>query len=169
MSNQPVEINTVINEVLNLRAYEHRVNNIEIVAHFAAGLPPIFADCFQLQQVFLYIVLNAEQAINEAHNRGNFTVTTEQVNGSIRISFAVDGPGIPPEIIDRIFDPFFTTKDIGKGIGLGLSISYGIITKMGGRIWAESQYGHSATFIVEFPLQQDKLLGDTTPAPQPDG
>ena len=169
LSTQPVEINPVITEVLNLRAYEHRVNNIEVVTRFAPGIPPIIADRFQLQQVFLNIVLNAEQAMNEAHSRGNFTVTTELLNSSIKISFADDGPGIPPEIINRIFDPFFTTKDIGKGTGLGLSISYGIITKMGGRIWAESQFGHGATFIVEFPLKQDNLIGDNAPAIPPNG
>jgi PAS domain S-box-containing protein len=169
LSTQPVEINPIINEVLNLRAYEHRVNNIEVVTRFAPDLPLIIADRFQLQQVFLNIVLNAEQAMNEAHSRGNFTVTTELLTSSIKISFADDGPGIPPEIINRIFDPFFTTKDIGKGTGLGLSISYGIVTKMGGRIWAESQFGHGATFIVEFPLKQDNLIGDTAPALQPNG
>ncbi len=129
------------------------MTNIEVVTQFAPDLPPIIADRFQLQQVFLNIVLNAEQAMTEAHSRGNFTVTTERLNDSIRISFADDGPGIPPKIINRIFDPFFTTKDIGKGTGLGLSISYGIITKMDGRIWAKSQYGHGATFIIEFPLK----------------
>jgi signal transduction histidine kinase len=112
--------------------------------------------------VFLNIVLNAEQAMTESHGRGNLTVTTEQLNGNIRISFADDGPGIPPEIINRIFDPFFTTKDIGKGTGLGLSICYGIVTKQGGRIYAESQHGHGATFIIECPLKHDTLSGDSS-------
>jgi PAS domain S-box-containing protein len=162
LSNQPVEINAVINEVLNLRAYEHRVNNIEVITHFTANLPAIIADRFQMQQVFLNIVLNAEQAMMESRGRGNLTVTTERLNFNIRISFADDGPGIPPEILNRIFDPFFTTKDIGKGTGLGLSICYGIVTKQGDRIYAESQHGKGATFIIEFPLKHEKLSGDSS-------
>ncbi|MGP8079473.1 MAG: sensor histidine kinase [Dehalococcoidales bacterium] len=79
------------------------------------------------------------------------------INDIIRTSFTDDGPGIPPEIINRIFDPFFTTKDIGKETGLGLSICYGIVTKQGGRIYAVSQHGHGATFIIEIPLKRDAL------------
>ena len=168
LSTQPVAINTVIMEVLQLRAYEHRVNNIEVVTHFAPDLPEILADRFQMQQVFLNIVLNGEQAMTGAHGRGNLTITTAQINGCIKITFADDGPGIPPEIINRIFDPFFTTKDIGKGTGLGLSISYGIITKMGGRIYAESQFGKGAAFIIELPLKIDNQ-SDEAPAVQPNG
>jgi signal transduction histidine kinase len=102
--------------------------------------------------VFLNVVLNAEQAMIESHNRGNLTVTTEQLDNIIKISFNDDGPGIPFDIINRIFDPFFTTKEVGKGTGLGLSICYGIVTKQGGRIYAESQPGKGATFIVELPI-----------------
>ena len=152
LSAQPVEINAVITQVLSLRAYEHRVNNIEVVTHFAAELPEIVADHFQMQQVFLNIVLNAEQAMIASKGRGNLTVTTEKREGMIWISFADSGPGIPPDIINRIFDPFFTTKEVGKGTGLGLSICYGIITKQGGRIYAQSQPGQGATFIVELPI-----------------
>ena len=152
LSAQPVEINAVITQVLSLRAYEHRVSNIEVVTHFAASLPEIVADHFQMQQVFLNIVLNAEQAMIESKGRGNLTVTTEKLDGMIRISFADNGPGIPPDIINRIFDPFFTTKEVGKGTGLGLSICYGIVTKQGGRIYAQSQPGQGAAFIVELPI-----------------
>ena len=105
-----------------------------------------------MQQVFLNIVLNAKQAMIESKGRGILTVTTEKLEGMIRISFADNGPGIPPDIINRIFDPFFTTKEVGKGTGLGLSICYGIVTKQGGRIYAQSQPGQGATFIVELPI-----------------
>jgi PAS domain S-box-containing protein len=152
LSAQPVEINSIIDQVLKLRAYEHRVNNIEVVTHLASNLPEIVADRFQMQQVFLNIVLNAEQAMIESHNRGSLTVTTERIEGNIKISFADNGPGIPQDIINRIFDPFFTTKEVGKGTGLGLSICYGIVSKQGGRIYAESQLGQGATFIVELPI-----------------
>jgi len=149
---QAIDINTVICEVLNLRAYEDKANNIEITTHLAPDIPEIMTDRFQLQQVFLNIVLNAEQSMTSSNGHGNLTVTTEQVNGFIRISFADDGPGIPSEIMNRIFDPFFTTKEVGKGTGLGLSICYGIIANQGGKIYARSRQGKGATFVVELPL-----------------
>ena len=152
MSAEPIEINAIINQVLSLRAYEHRVNNIVANTHLAPNLPVIVADRFQMQQVFLNIVLNAEQAMTEFKGGGNLTITTEQLGGIIKISFADDGPGILPEIMNRIFDPFFTTKEVGKGTGLGLSICYGIVTSQGGRIYAESQPGKGATFIIELPV-----------------
>ena len=152
LSNQPVEINAIINQVLNLRAYEHRVSNIKVLTRFTPNLSEINADRFQMQQVFLNIVLNAEQAMIEAHGGGNLTITTEQPNDIIKISFSDDGPGIPQDIINRVFDPFFTTKEVGKGTGLGLSICYGIVTKQGGRIYAQSQPGKGATFVVELPI-----------------
>jgi signal transduction histidine kinase len=153
LSAQPVKINDVINQVLDLRAYEHRVNNIAVVTQLDPEIPEIIADRFQLQQVFVNIVLNAEQAMIESHERGNLTVTSEVLKGMIKTSFSDDGPGIPQDIIHRIFDPFFTTKDAGKGTGLGLSISYGIVSKLGGRIYAESQPGKGASFVVELPLK----------------
>jgi PAS domain S-box-containing protein len=153
LSAQPVKINDVVNQVLDLRAYEHRVNNIAVVTHLDPDIPEIIADRFQLQQVFVNIVLNAEQAMIESHERGNLTVTSEVIKGMIRTSFSDDGPGIPQDIINRIFDPFFTTKDAGKGTGLGLSISYGIVSKLGGRIYAESKPGKGASFVVELPLK----------------
>ena len=95
---------------------------------------------------------HTEQAMTESKGRGNLIVDTEPLDGIIRISFADDGPGIPPEIMNRIFDPFFTTKEVGKGTGLGLSICYGIITSQGGRIYTESKPGSGATFIIELPI-----------------
>ena len=151
---QSVNINSAIENVLELRAYQQRVNNNEVDTRFAPDLPEITADSFQLQQVFLNIVINAEHFMTEAHGRGTLTITTEQVGDIIRASFADDGPGIARENIGHLFDPFFTTKEVGKGTGLGLSISYGIITEHGGRIYAESEPGKGATFIVELPVSR---------------
>ena len=148
----PVDINKEIQAILALRAYEQKVNNVEVGTHFAANLPEIIANGSQLQQVFLNIVINAEQSMLEAHGKGILTVTTEQVGNIIRISFADDGPGITQENLGRLFDPFFTTKEVGKGTGLGLSICHGIITEHGGRIYAESQLGKGSKFIVELPV-----------------
>jgi len=149
---QLVDINKVIQNVLDLRAYEQRVNNIEVDTQLVANLPEVLADGFQLQQVFLNIVINAEHFMSEAHGRGRLTVTTEWVGDIVRASFADDGPGIPPENLSHLFNPFFTTKEVGKGTGLGLSISYGIISAHDGRIYTESELGKGATFVVELPV-----------------
>jgi signal transduction histidine kinase len=107
---------------------------------------------FQLQQVFLNIIINAEFFMLEAHGKGTLTIVTEQAGNSIRATIADDGAGISRENMKHIFSPFFTTKEVGKGTGLGLSICHGIITEHGGRIWAESKLGKGATFIIELPV-----------------
>jgi signal transduction histidine kinase len=150
---QTVNINSVIANVLALRTYEQRVSNIQVITHFAPDLPEIWADYFQLQQVFLNIVINAEHFMIEAHSGGTLTITTEWTEDIIKVSFADDGPGISKENLGHLFDPFFTTKEIGKGTGLGLSICHGITTEHGGRIYAESELGKGATFILELPIR----------------
>ena len=145
-------IDTVIEKVLALRAYEHRVNNIQAITHLAADLPEIIADYSQLQHVFLNIVINAEYFMIEAHSEGSLTITTERAGNIIRASFVDDGPGIPQQNLEHLFASFFTTKEVGKGTGLGLSICRGIITEHGGGIYAESEPGKGATFVVELPI-----------------
>jgi PAS domain S-box-containing protein len=152
LSAESTDLNAVINEVLSLRAYEHKVSNIEVCTSLSPAVPSIITDRFQMQQVFLNIVLNAEQAMIEAHSRGCLTIKSERTDNHIRVSFANDGPEIPPDIINRIFDPFFTTKEVGKGTGLGLSICYGIVTNQGGRIYAQNQSGNGPEFVVELPV-----------------
>ena len=151
---QPMNINDVIQPVLELRAYELKVNNITVNTKFAPDLPEVLANEFQLQQVFLNIIINAEHFMIEAHGNGTLTITTEHSDDVVRVSFSNDGSGIPRENLARIFDPFFTTKDVGKGTGLGLSISYGIIAEHGGRIYAESEVGNDTTFVVELPINK---------------
>jgi PAS domain S-box-containing protein len=153
---QLLNLNDVIGKVLELRAYEQRVSNIEVVKCLAPDLPQIMADYFQLQQVFLNIIINTEYFMLEAHNKGTLTITTERAGDIVRASFADDGPGMPKENLLHIFDPFFTTKEVGKGTGLGLSICHGIVTAHGGRIYAESEPGKGATFIVELPIKQEE-------------
>jgi PAS domain S-box-containing protein len=153
-----VNISDIIKKVLELRAYEQRVNNIRVKSRFAADLPQVMADYFQLQQVFLNIVINAEHFMVEAHNKGTLTITTEKVDNVVKASFADDGPGIPEEDLGHVFDPFFTTKEVGKGTGLGLSICHGIIAEHGGQIYARSELGRGATFTVELPIQCALIL-----------
>ncbi|MBI4284655.1 MAG: hypothetical protein HY670_01985 [Chloroflexi bacterium] len=151
---QLTNVNSVIERVLALRAYEQKVNNIQVNAQLAPGLPEIMADPSQLQQVFFNLVINAEHFMLKAHKRGTLTILTEKSGRTVRVTFTDDGPGIPKEHMKRLFTPFFTTKEVGKGTGLGLSICYGIITRHGGRIYAESEPGKGATFIVELPITQ---------------
>jgi len=146
------QINTIIDDVLRLRAYEQKINGIEIKRQFAPDLPEISVDYFQMQQILLNIIINAEYFMAEAHKKGTLTVTTKKRNDTVRISIADDGPGIPPKNLPRIFDPFFTTKEAGKGTGLGLSICHGIVTEHGGQIYVRSQQGKGVTIFIELPI-----------------
>ena len=149
---QMSQINKVVEDVLRLRTYEQKVNNIEVERHLAENLPDIMMDHFQMQQCFLNIVVNSEFAMLEAHHEGKLVITTEQVSNIVRITFTDDGPGIPKENLQRIFNPFFTTKEVGKGTGLGLSICHGIVVEHGGQIYAGSEKALGATLVVELPL-----------------
>jgi signal transduction histidine kinase len=112
---QLVDINRVIEKVLTLRAYEHKVENIQVVNRFAPDLPLTMADYFQLQQVFLNIIINAEHFMLEAHQRGTLTITTRRAGNSIIASFADDGPGIAKEDMVHLFDPFSPPRRWGRG------------------------------------------------------
>jgi PAS domain S-box-containing protein len=158
---QIYQVNSVIDDVLELRAHEHKSSNIDIQRHLATDIPEITLDYFQMQQVFMNIIINAEYFMTEAHNRGTLTVTTQKDNGTVRISFADDGPGITTENLNRIFDPFFTTKEAGKGTGLGLSICHSIVADHGGQTYVRSQLGKGTTIFVEMPIEsraRDKSL-----------
>jgi PAS domain S-box-containing protein len=150
---QSVQLNDILWEVLKLRSYEHRVKNIRVITEFAPGLPEIQADKIQLQQVFMNIIVNAEDAVMETHNNGTLSIITKHINNIIKISFTDNGCGIADDNMNRLFEPFFTTKSMGKGTGLGLSICYGIITKHNGKIYPLSKQGKGTTFIIELPLE----------------
>jgi len=150
---KPMDINTAIKTVLDLRAYEQKVHNIEVVTKFDPSLPEITADIFRMQQVFVNIIINAEYFMVEAHGKGTLTITTERKGDIIRASFADDGPGIKKEHMRHLFDPFFSTKEVGRGTGLGLSICHGIVTEHGGQIYAASEPGMGATLTVELPIK----------------
>jgi two-component system NtrC family sensor kinase len=158
-----VHINDILNRTIDFRAYEMKVSNIEVVRNFDPHLPTLWADEHQLQQVFMNIIMNAEQAMLEAHGKGRLEIHThgDRKRKSIRITVSDDGPGISDQDLSKIFDPFFTTKPVGRGTGLGLSISFSIIEEHGGQIRAESKHGHGATFIVEFPVVQEAPEQDT--------
>ncbi len=149
-----VNLNTLLERVLELRNYDLRLKNITLELELDPQLPRTMADPDQIQQVFFNIITNAEHAMLEANGQGRLIVHSGAAGGYIRLSFADDGPGLPPENLRRVFDPFFTTKRVGEGTGLGLTIAYGIIEDHGGRIRAESRAGKGATFIVDLPIVQ---------------
>ena len=149
-----VDVNQVVRETLSLRSYEQRVTNITVIDALAAGIPQIFADPHQVQQVLLNLVINAEQAMLAANGRGTIVVRTWQdfERESIILEVNDDGPGVSEEVKLKIFDPFFTTKEVGKGTGLGLTVAYAIVQEHGGRMWLESKAGAGASFYLELPV-----------------
>lgn len=147
-----VELHTVLDEVLEIMAYDLRTSNVTVVKELAPSVPAIMADQHQLQQVFVNILGNARQAIEPFQREGRIVIRTRSADGWVTLEFQDNGPGIKPQHLARIFDPFFTTKPSGKGTGLGLSLSYGLIQEHGGRISAQSEPGHGATFIIELPV-----------------
>lgn len=156
-----ISLNEALEKTMELRAHTMKLNNIELVVELAPDLPKTLADFHQMQQVFINIINNAEQAMVEAHGKGRLIVKTRKSGNMIQISFADNGPGISEENIQRIFDPFFTTKEVGKGTGLGLSICYGLVEAHGGRIYARSKLGQGATFVVEIPIVfEDRLVAE---------
>ena len=149
-----VDINRILEIAIEFRKHTLSNNNIKVIKQFDRSLPKIIADSGQLQEVFLNLIMNAETSMIESHGGGKLVIKTEKADNNIHICFKDDGIGISEENISKIFDPFFTTKEVGKGTGLGLSISFGIITEHGGRIYAESEYGNGATFIIELPVSK---------------
>ncbi|MFA5629381.1 MAG: PAS domain S-box protein [Dehalococcoidales bacterium] len=152
----PASVENILEKVLELREYEQKVHNINVIRDYAPDLPYVSMDWFQIQQVFLNIVVNAEFAMSEANGGGTLTIKTEMVEGMVKISFIDNGRGIDPENIKHLFDPFFTTKVVGRGTGLGLSISHGIISQHHGNIYVKSKLGEGSVFTVELPLVQPK-------------
>lgn len=144
-----VNINQLIEATVEIFKYELPVSNIEVTSDFASNLPALLIDPHQIQLVFLNILNNARQAIESQQTSGAIHITTELVEGHVRISFRDNGPGIPNENLSQIFDPFFTTKSVGEGTGLGLSLSYGIIREHDGTITAKNNKDKGVTFIID--------------------
>ena len=146
-----VAINDLVDEVIEIMAYDLRTSNIQVVKEFATDAPLLLADPHQLQQVFINILGNARQAIQALHRPGEIRIRTLVGGAGLTVEFRDNGPGIRAENLAKIFDPFFTTKPVGKGTGLGLSLSYGIIQEHGGKISVRSVFGEGATFLIELP------------------
>jgi two-component system NtrC family sensor kinase len=146
------DLNAVMTDALELRRYVLRTQQVEVVMELAPALPAVWADPFQLQQVVLNFITNAEYALKGVGHEKRITLRTWFADNRVHASVADNGTGIESEVIDRVFNPFFTTKEVGEGTGLGLSISHGIIRQHGGHIGVESVAGKGATFTIDLPL-----------------
>jgi two-component system NtrC family sensor kinase len=166
-----VDLNEIVERTLALRSYELKIENIVVECELSPDLPKTMADPYQLQQVILNLIVNAEQALLEVRRQGNILIRTHhvahRVGEWISLEVSDDGPGIPVEIVSRIFDPFFTTKPSGFGTGLGLSIVYGIVHQHNGEVTFENQPGAGAKFLVEFPVVAVPAETRAASPPQP--
>ncbi len=144
-----VKINDIIEETISFVENEARNNKITINRKFEANLPQTMTDGPQLQQVFLNLLNNAMDAIEQ---NGEIDITTWSNTTKLYMKFADSGPGIKPEVMKEIFDPFFTTKEPGKGTGLGMSICYDIMQKLGGKIDVNNKDEGGAVFTLVLPI-----------------
>jgi two-component system NtrC family sensor kinase len=150
---KPVAISKVIDQVMALVGHQAQLKKIKVVRDEALYLPEVKADFTQLQQVFINLVVNAIQAMNDG---GILTIRTSQEGyHSVKVIIEDTGCGIPPENMDKLFTPFFSTKEAVKGVGLGLAVSYGIIERHGGRIEVKSQLNQGSTFSVCLPVYRE--------------
>ena len=145
----PVNLNQVVEKAYSLVAHSAELNNVTVIRRLEQGLPRIKADPNQLKQVFTNLMLNAVQAMPSG---GHLEISTSKVKNNIFVEVKDSGCGIKKEHLDRLFTPFFTTKEEVMGVGLGLSVSYGIVERHGGRIEVKSKEGKGTTFKVTLPL-----------------
>jgi signal transduction histidine kinase len=145
-----VDINGLLQEILELLRHQPNYGGMEVVADLKKDIPPVLGDPSGLRQVFMNLLINACQAIKDG---GRVEVSSAYSHKERAISVRVcdTGDGIAPDVIDRIWDPFFTTKEVGKGIGLGLALTYNIVKRHGGEIKVESRLGEGSRFTVLLP------------------
>jgi histidine kinase len=157
---EPLQVNQVLQQALDIFSQQLKLREIEVTRTFAQGLPHIIADPNRLQQVFINLLINARDAIEEKHERLPQSETVQRIHlatslqqGMVTIEIRDTGIGVPGNLIDKIFEPFFTTKPMGKGTGLGLSISYGIVQDYQGSLRVETVENEGSNFIIQFPAQ----------------
>jgi histidine kinase len=157
-----VHVNETLNRALEIFSQQLKLREIEVVMELEEDLPPIFADSNRLEQIFVNLLINARDAIEEKWEKGalegevkRILLKTSSKDGLVIIEVKDTGAGIPKSVLDKIFEPFFTTKEVGKGTGLGLSISYGIVQDYDGTIKAETQEGFGSNFIIRFPISRE--------------
>ena len=158
----PADLNRIVRTTLSLVQHKMKLNNVEVESRLAEDLPQAACDPSQIQQVVLNLLLNAAEA-TQGRSERRVEIVTQAAPGEVRMTVSDNGEGIPQENLAKIFDPFFTTKSEGKGVGLGLAVSYGIIQAHGGDIEVRSQTGKGSTFVVSLPLEQSAQGGELAP------
>jgi len=165
-----IGVNELIKQAVNLKRYQLRVNNIQLISEPCEVSYPVLVTAQQMQQVLLNLLNNAEQAITKTDRQGVIRVEGGRRGNMVFITVADNGSGIPPHILPFIFDPFFTTKNLGEGTGLGLSIAHTLIENHGGTISAKSEPGNTV-FTIELPMarspQMTSEAKETQPLPRP--
>ncbi|MBI3543014.1 MAG: PAS domain S-box protein [Deltaproteobacteria bacterium] len=153
-----VDVHAVIEESLVMLDKQLSARGIKVERGFDATLPKVWCNPFQLEQVFINLATNARDAIEaKASGSGRITIETRaEGDDLVEIRFADDGCGIPDSVKAKIFNPFFTTKEVGKGMGLGLSISYGILSRINASILVESGADRGTTFTIKLPVDYRK-------------
>jgi two-component system NtrC family sensor kinase len=145
-------VNDVLNHALNIVRNKADFFNIKLKLNFDGTVAPVKADASQLQQVFLNMIMNAADAVE---GKGTITITTRNMEDDgldyVEVEFHDTGPGISEENLAKVFEPFFTTKPVGKGTGLGLAVSHGIVQEHGGKIIVRTKVGEGTSFIVRLP------------------
>jgi PAS domain S-box-containing protein len=149
---QTANVNEMLDRTLELLHYDRRFRDIEIQRAYAPHLPPVNVMVEGMEQVFMNLIVNAADAMD---GRGRLTLSTAMTAQGIRVTVADTGAGMTPEEARRAFEPFFTTKPVGKGTGLGLAVSYGMVQRHGGTIEIESEKGVGTRIITTIPLRKD--------------
>ncbi len=159
---QYVDINVPIRGVFTVLGQQFKLRQIEVQLELQDDLPPVLGVENRLEQVFLNLIMNARDAIEERRQRDNveapaalLKIHSFRQDENVVVTVSDNGAGIPKSVRDRIFEPFFTTKEVGKGTGLGLSISYGIVRDCGGDIQVESAENVGTIFHLTFPIARD--------------
>jgi len=153
----PTSINSCVRHVVDLAKYQLREGRVEVEYRLDPTEPFVMADSFQLDQLFLNLVLNARQAMPEG---GQLTLRTLRKEGTILVEVRDTGVGIPQEMRERIFNPFVTTREVGEGTGLGLTVSDSIVASHGGTLDVESTVGQGSVFRVSFPVLHSRIIGE---------
>jgi histidine kinase len=158
---EKVNVNKIMENAFEIFSQQLKLRDIEVIWDTEENLPEIKADSSRLEQVFINLLINARDAIEDLYPPGQDTkgdkkivLKTSSAGRTVTAEVCDTGIGIPEAILDKIFEPFFTTKEVGKGTGLGLSISYGIIKECGGNITAKSEPGKGTCFIMQFPAAE---------------
>ena len=143
-----MNLNALLAETLSLTAYQMRLQGITVERRLASDLLPVMADQRWLKQAFLNLILNALDAMPQG---GTLTLTTKNERRRVMAQIADTGVGIPKESFSQIFEPFYTTKKAGSGVGLGLSVVYGIVRDHKGTIKVNSVVGQGTSFTIHLP------------------